>query len=405
MRNATAAGFGKSITAVLATIMFFLLIGNVALAQNEKTYTLGVTFPLTGIAASQGESATKAVDLAVQLINEEGYIRDGGTIEARFYDSQAKPDVGVRALQQAITVNNVPYVLTGYSSVSAAQAPVAERNERVLVNVGGASPALSGLSPWYFNALPLTHLQVPVLIDYIAQNTNYTRYALLFRDDDLGRGIRSVFAPAVESMGGQVVGEESFLPGTNDFRRQLTRLRSTNPEVIYIGGVATEIGAIISQAASLGLRPMWTSYGAYNHASTVELGGEAAEGGLYTNTSSFDANLKPVPEYSAFRDAWVAKYGSESGMDYVASQFYLGTYLYADTINTLLAKGKDVTPVNIRDALREGHFSTVAGELFFNENQDAITSIAIYTLEDGKFHPLTVVSPEEVEEAVNAVTR
>lgn len=369
----------------------------------ETVHKLAVTFPLTGIAASQGEVATKAVELAIKQINESGMLGGGAKVEAYFFDSQAKPDVGVRALQQAISVEDVPYVLTGYSGVSLAQAPIAERNERILVNVGGASPALSNLSPWYFNAIPLTHLQAPVLARYLVEELDEKKVALVYRDDDLGRGLQRVLAPAMKAFGGEVVAEEPYLPGAHDFRLQLTRVRVSNPEVVYIGGVATEVGAIIAQGTSLGLTPRWASYGAYNHKSTVELGGAAANGGVYTNPSNFGPDLKPFPAYQAMVDAWQAEYGSTDDVDYVAAQFYMGTYLYADLIARLNEAGKEVTPANMRDLLAESTFEdTVTGGLSFDEEQNAITSIAVYRLEDGKFEPVTVYTDEQVRE-INAI--
>lgn len=383
--------------------MRWLAAGTAALglasgAAQAETHKIAVTFPLTGIAASQGEVATKAVNLAVKEVNESGMLGED-KLEAFFYDSQAKPDAGVRALQQAISIEDVPYILTGYSGVSRAQAPVAERSERVLVNVGGASPALSDLSPWFFNAIPLTHLQAPVLARYLVEELGVTKVAHIYRDDDLGRGLQGVLPHAMEAFGGELVAAETFLPGANDFRLQLARIRGAQPEAVYIGGVATEVGAIIAQATSLGLTPRWASYGAYNHASTVELGGEAANGGVYTNPSNFGPDLEPFPAYQAMVDAWAEEYGSADEVDYVGAQFYMGTRLYAETIRQLKEAGKEVTPQTIRDHLETTEFpETVTGGMSFDEEHNALTSIAIYQLNEGKFEPVRVYTDEEVRE-------
>lgn len=396
MMHARSQSLTRWIAGAILTTATFLAA---PVGAQETVHKLAVTFPLTGIAASQGEVASKAVELAIKQINESGVLGDGARMEAYFFDSQAKPDAGVRALQQAISVEDVPYVLTGYSGVSLAQAPIAERNERILVNVGGASPALSNLSPWFFNAIPLTHLQAPVLARYLVEELGEKKVALIYRDDDLGRGLQRVLGPAMQAFGGEVIAEESFLPGAHDFRLQLTRIRASNPDVVYIGGVATEVGAIIAQGTSLGLTPRWASYGAYNHKSTVELGGKAADGGVYTNPSNFGPDLEPFPAYQAMVDAWQAEYGSIGDLDYVASQFYLGTKLYADVIAQLKAAGEAVTPAKMREVLANSVFEdTVTGGMSFDEEQNAITSIAIYRLNEGKFEPVTVYTDEQVRE-------
>jgi branched-chain amino acid transport system substrate-binding protein len=271
----------------------------------------------------------------------------------------------------------------------------------VLVNVGGASPVLSNLSPWFFNAIPLTHLQIPILLEEVIEVQHKTSVALLFRDDDLGRGIRSLFGPAALALGGKLVAEESYLPGTTDFRRQLARIRAGSPDMVYIAGVATEIGSVIGQGASLGLTPLWTSYGAYNHKATIELGKDAANGGTYTNPANFGADLKTLPRYAQMVSAWQAAYGNVGDLDYIAGQIYLGVYLLADTLKALKATGTALTPNNIRDAMRTTKYDTVTGPMTFDKHQDALTSIAIYRLEQGQFKPLKVYSPAEVS-SINA---
>lgn len=397
LRRYTGARLSRILAATAAALV---LATAQASAQAKDKFRFAVTFPLTGIAASQGEAATKAVKIALQEINDHDYI--GGVELVPFIlDSEAKPDVGVRALEQAITVNGTGYVITGYSSVSAAQAPVAERSHVVLVNVGGASPVLSNLSPWFFNAIPLTHLQIPILLEEVIDVQKKKKIALLYRDDDLGRGIHSLYAQAAQALGGQVVAEESYLPGTNDFRRQLARIRAGSPDMVYIAGVATEIGSVIGQGASLGLRPLWTSYGAYNHKATIELGKDAADGGIYTNPANFGPDLKNLPRYAQMVSAWQQAYGSTSDLDYIAGQIYLGVYVLADTLKALKASGKALTPENIRDAMRTTRYDTVTGPMTFDKHQDALTSIAIYRLEKNEFKPYKVYSTDEVS-AINA---
>ena len=397
--------FARTLCAGLAMVAAAAVLAgtglvSVAHAQAREKFQFAITFPLTGVAASQGESANKAVGIAVKEINQSNYLGNLD-LEALFIDSQAKPDIGVRALQQAISVNNVNFVITGYSGVSVAQAPVAERAEVVLVNVGGASPSLSGLSPWFFNAIPLTHLQIPILLSEVIDVMGKKNVAIIYREDDLGKGLRGIYGTMAAALGGKLVAEEAFLPGANDYRRQLARIKSANPDMVYIGGVASEIGAVIGQAASLGLKPLWTSYGAYNHKATIELGGAAAEGGIYTNATTVGADLKPLASYTALQNKWKAAYGKVDDMDYVAVQMYVGTYLLADTLKQLRAKGLKLTSKNIRDAMKTTRYNTANGDMVFDQAQDAITNIGLFRLEKGEFKAFQIYTPDQVL-AVNA---
>jgi len=389
----------RQIFAASAMLLAAMCFTENAQAQAREKFRFAMTFPLTGIAGSQGEAATKAINIAVREINSRNYI-NGIELEPIFIDSQAKPDIGVRALQQAITVNNVNFVITGYSGVSAAQAPVAERAQVVLMNVGGASPSLSGLSPWFFNAIPLTHLQLPILLSEVVETQGKKSVAIIYREDDLGRGLKSIFAPIATRLGAKVVAEEAYLPGANDFRRQLARIRAGNADMVYIGGVATEVGSIIGQGASLGLRPLWTSYGAYNHKGTIDLGGPAAEGGIYTNPTTVGTDLKPLPSYVALQNSWRAAFGKIDDMDYVATQMYAGTYILADTLKALRAKGQRVTAQALRDTMKTLRYETINGDMVFDDRQDAITNIGVFRLEKGEFKAFKVYTPDQVQ-AIN----
>jgi len=394
MRFGTPLRAGLAVLASAAALASLGWSGH-AHAQAREKFQFAITFPLTGVAASQGESANKAVGIAIKEINQSNYLGDMD-LEALFIDSQAKPDIGVRALQQAISVNKVNFVITGYSGVSAAQAPVAERAEVVLVNVGGASPSLSGLSPWFFNAIPLTHLQIPILLSEVIDVMGKKNVAIIYREDDLGKGLRGIFGTMATALGGKLVAEEAFLPGTNDYRRQLARIKAANPDMVYIGGVASEVGAVIGQAASLGLKPLWTSYGAYNHKATIELGGAAAEGGVYTNATTVGADLQPLASYTALQNKWKTAFGRVDDMDYVAVQMYMGTYLLADTLKHLRAKGLRLTSKNIRDAMRTTRYNTANGDMVFDHDQDAITNIGLFRLDKGEFKAFKIYTPDQV---------
>ena len=72
---------------------FLLLLVMAAFSINATaadSIKIGVNVPLTGFAASDGESALNGAKLAVSQINKEGGI-NGSKLELVVYDDQAKP--------------------------------------------------------------------------------------------------------------------------------------------------------------------------------------------------------------------------------------------------------------------------------------------------------------------------
>ncbi|RME53019.1 ethanolamine utilization protein EutJ, partial [Candidatus Woesearchaeota archaeon] len=93
------------IGAVLVTSMF--LGGRVT--DEDSVVKIGVSLPLTGEAASIGESALAGITLAVNEVNAEGGI-GGKQIELIVEDDQCSPD-GVSAIQKLINVDDVTAII------------------------------------------------------------------------------------------------------------------------------------------------------------------------------------------------------------------------------------------------------------------------------------------------------
>ena len=77
----------------------------------------------------------------------------------------------------------------------------------------------------------------------------------------------------------------------------------------------------------------------------------------------------------------------------------MGTRLYAELIKRLKEAGEEVTPANMRDLMDDAVFEdTVTGGMSFDEQRNALTSIAIYQLKNGEFSPVTVYTADQVRE-------
>ncbi len=111
----------KNTKIILGIIIAVVIIGGIWLGVSREADTpvskdgeavkIGVILPLTGDAADYGQSAQKAVDLAVEKINKEYNME----IDIVFEDSQMKPQDAVSSLQKLVSINGIKYVI-GFSS-------------------------------------------------------------------------------------------------------------------------------------------------------------------------------------------------------------------------------------------------------------------------------------------------
>src|SRR4051794_27321212 len=97
-------------------------------AASAQDITIGAILPLTGPAAATGLEEQMGVQFAVDRANAAGGVR-GRKINILYEDSQAKPDVGVLSFNKLVDLRDVQGIMTAFSSVSLAIAPLAARKK------------------------------------------------------------------------------------------------------------------------------------------------------------------------------------------------------------------------------------------------------------------------------------
>src|SRR6202034_3137409 len=135
-----AAGTGDLVMKLTAGAALLLMV--VGSADAQELIKVGVVFPLSGNAASAGQSAKAAVELATDIMNgtDKGYSNiplggagglpnlGGAKIALVVADTQGDPSVGQSQTLRLITQDHVVAITGGYqSSVTLTASAVAER--------------------------------------------------------------------------------------------------------------------------------------------------------------------------------------------------------------------------------------------------------------------------------------
>ena len=110
----------KKILASLA-----ILSAALALPAVAADITIGAAFPMSGANAEYGQVFGGGVDLAVAHVNADKKL--SGKLNVVYEDSQALPAQGVIAANQLMNVNKVPFMLSAFTGVSKAVAPIGAR--------------------------------------------------------------------------------------------------------------------------------------------------------------------------------------------------------------------------------------------------------------------------------------
>ncbi len=339
-----------------------------AFAQNT---TIGALFPMSGPNATYGDIFSSGANLAAEHINADKMLGDA-RLAIQYEDSQALPQQGVIGMNKLVNVHKVPYVLSAFTGVSKAIAPLAQRTKTVAVNGGGVGPDLAELGEYFWNVIPLANLEVKAMIPYLTQDRKLTRFVLVYVDDPLGQSVRAQMQETLKSAGGELLESLSVPVTAQQFSGIAARVRAANPDVVYIASYGSQQAQIVKQFRDNGVKQQLASYSAFSVPEIAKL--PEAAGALYT-TQNVDWNSTD-PVTRRFVDDYRAKY-DRAPTAYVAN-YYNAVRLFGLLSKDLLAAGKPLTGENLLAQRKAtGTFELVGGKVTILENGTALSPMQV----------------------------
>ena len=225
---------------------------------------VGVIAELTGDIPAVGASCKNAAELAVKEINDAGGIDIGGTkytVELFVEDNAGKADQSASAASKLITQQNVVAIIGPNASRYAIPASeIAESSKVVLISPWSTNPktTLKGDTTdpkqYVFRAAFIDPFQGRVVAKFALDNLGAKNAEVLYDvASDYNKGIAEFFKATFEENGGTVVAFETYTTGDKDFSAQLTKIKDTAPDVIFLPNYYSEVPLQIQQAHRLGI--------------------------------------------------------------------------------------------------------------------------------------------------------
>jgi len=274
---------------IVAVAVAGIVILTVATRSTEKFIKIGAILPLSGDGAKYGEEAQRGIELAVTETNAAGGI-SGKKVVIVYEDDQGLAKNAVSALKKLASVDKVPVVIGPmYSSTALASAPVAETEKIVLFSPSASSPEYTKAGDYAFRNWPSDIYEGGEMARFAYKKLGLRRVGILTVSLDYGIGLTNVFKNTFEKLGGQVPVQEQYVQGATDFRTQLTKLKGTNLDAVYLPGYYNEIGLILKQARELDLQVKFLSCVGFDNPKALEIAGDAAEGVIFARPA-YDAN-------------------------------------------------------------------------------------------------------------------
>ncbi|HBA82884.1 MAG TPA: ethanolamine utilization protein EutJ [Verrucomicrobia bacterium] len=372
------------IWAALAFVMTTVWAGG-----GEPTIKIGVIAELTGDIPAVGASCKNAALQAVEEINAAGGVDVGGTkykIDLKIEDNGSKADQAALCAQKLIAQERVLAIIGPNASLGAVPASsIAESTKTVLITPWSTNPkttldARSNKPKKYvFRACYTDPFEGRVLARFVRDTLKLDKVAVLYDvASEAPKSQAELFRQIFNATGGSTVAFETYTTGDRDFSAQLTKIRETNPQLIFLPAYYNDVPLVVQQAKRLGITAPFLGSDAWSSPDLIKLSQGAVEGYHFANHYAADA---ATPEAQKFIQAYQTKYGKTP--DDVAALTYDAFGLL---VEALKSAGK-VDRKALRDALAKvPSFDGVTGHMKFVEGSgDPIKSAVILQIKDGKF--------------------
>lgn len=226
---------------LISALSFLIVTG---CEQGPDPIVIGATMSETGSYSTQGIPARDGYKLCEMHINERGGLL-GRNVEFLIYDDESSTDRAISLYEQLITEDGVDLVMGPYgSTLTEAVAPVTERHQMVHVSPLAATSSIWEQGRDYlFMVLPPAELFLAGLID-MADENGLNRVAVIMEDQLFPRAAGSGAAELARENGMEVIFEEAYTSGTDDFSELLERVRDENVQVL--GMAASALGDFIA---------------------------------------------------------------------------------------------------------------------------------------------------------------
>jgi len=357
-------------------------------ASAAQPILVGVSTPLSGSAAFQGQHDRWGAELAVEQINAAGGVL-GRPLQLDVQDNACNPAEGVNSVGRMLENRDLVAISGAMcSSVTLALMPIVERaNVPLLVSSSSASSitekAGAGGNIWTFRAGPSDDSMAVALASYLKDEARFKKIAVLGENTDYGRGGAAAIAKALKPLGVTITSSEYYDKGTQDFTTVLTRLKLAAPDAIALYTVGADQINFIRQYRGFGMHVPLTG--------RIELGGLQAEGiksgAIDGATSVFQyAAELDTPANQAFVKAYKAKYKEDPLLQSAIA--YENVQLLADAIK----RAGSVDRKAVRDAIQASDYaSMMGGRIAFDKNNQAHNNAVILKVEGG--HVKVVATP------------
>jgi len=275
-----------------------LVLGGVALAAHSQAVKIYGLVELSGTGATSGTNFNDGVKLAVKEINAAGGIL-GRKVEYTASDTQSQPQVAKALAVRA--VDEGAYVVMGPVFSGSILVSMAETRRAEIPNfTGGEAAAITQQgNPYIFRTSFTQAAAMPKVARYIRDTVKAKTVAMIWVNNDFGKGGRDVFTKAIEPLGIKVLADVSTDPGQVDFSAAVLKARQANADALFVYCNEEESARALRELRKQGYDKPIIGETVLTSQKVIELAGDAANGAVAHVGLTADAPNPLIKDFAA----------------------------------------------------------------------------------------------------------
>lgn len=370
----------KKTISILVVIVMILSMASLAGCGSSSGGTvseikIGLVCPVSGSAAVAGEYIKNGISLVTDELNAAGGLEVKGKkipVKLIIEDNEGTPEKTTNVYRKLIDQDKVLAIVgPDMSKCILAGGPIAQSAKIPAIGTFTTNEKVTQIGDFLFRACFIDPFQGEVAAKYALNTVKAKTAAILYNNaDDYAKGLQESFRKVFEANGGKIVESQAYGSEIKDYNVQLSKIKASNPDVIFLPNLFTELGLQVKQAREMGITAKIVGGDSFDTPDVPKIAGfENAEGISYISAFSADDTS---PAAKAFTEKFKAKFkvnpNSNAVLAYEAYKLVLKGIQDAEKLD---GQG-------IRDAMAKiKDYELPSGKITFDANRNPIKGATI----------------------------
>ena len=343
-------------------------------------FTIGTTGPLTGSAASYGNSVKNGATVAIDEINAAGGVKVGDKtykLALNFQDDEAKEDKAVNAYNNLMDSGINVFMGAVTSGSSLALTDLTAKDNILQITPSGSAKAITE-NPNVFRLCFTDPLQGKMIADFVLDQ-GYESVAVLYNNsDEYSTGVYEAFKDELNTKGQSalIVNEQSFTNDDVDFTTQLTQIKASGAKIIFVPAYYEAAAHIVQQAKQQGIDAAFVGSDGWDGILGQLTGDDKAKAEGAVFLSPF---LASDPSAAKFTDAYKKAYNATP--DQFAADGYDSVYV----IKADMEKAGSIKSEDLIKAMTEIEVDGITGKVSFSADGEPNKEPKFVTITNGEY--------------------